>query len=429
MSTHLTSRTIITAMITVVVTVAIFSIRGGDARPAEAGHGPPEGTILATVNSGIGGVGVGFDGNHLYVPNGFTSSTLSKFQTDGTPAGSVGLVGCQVSSISWDATRSLLWGANGTEIYLIDTTTGACNLEFSLTGTDLPGNCKRAFGCLGLVDGIDYDPGDDSLWYSPDASLRVYHYDVSGCPGPKPACGGLLDFFDVDVAPHNMIPECGFDYSSGLATGIDPNAIYLAADGCDTVFRYDKVSGAKVLSFPVAAQRNEDMECDNVTFAGQHVDAVWVKDLVGPINAFAVPAGTCVSVTLEAPVDIQPQSCPNPLQLGRRGTLPIAFLGTADFDVAQVDPTSLSLEGVAPLRWSLEDVATPFGDDISDPPVATDCTTEGPDGLTDLTLKFDAQEVVAALGAVGRGDVVVVTLTGELLDGTPIEGEDVIRIQ
>ncbi len=41
----------------------------------------------------------------------------------------------------------------------------------------------------------------------------------------------------------------------------------------------------------------------------------------------------------------------------------------------------------------------------------------------------DAQAIVAALGAVNDGDVLVLILTGELLDGTPIEGQDVVWIK
>ncbi len=50
----------------------------------------------------------------------------------------------------------------------------------------------------------------------------------------------------------------------------------------------------------------------------------------------------------------------------------------------------------------------------------------------DLTLKFSARDVVAALGAVSKGDCVLVTLTGKLKDefgGTEIEGTDVVRIR
>lgn len=122
---------------------------------------------------------------------------------------------------------------------------------------------------------------------------------------------------------------------------------------------------------------------------------------------------------IEVNVDIKPTSWPNPLNVNSKGVLPVAILGTEDFDVTQIDPATILLEGVAPLRWALEDVGTP-GDPLA-----------GPDGFTDLTLKFDAQEIVAVLGVVNDGDVVVLHLTGNLkeeFDGASIVGEDVVRI-
>ena len=129
-------------------------------------------------------------------------------------------------------------------------------------------------------------------------------------------------------------------------------------------------------------------------------------------------------------VDIKPQSCPNPLGTKDKGVLPIAILGTGDFDVTMVDPASVELEGVAPLRWALEDVATPYGP-LPEEPDAYDCTEAGPDGFLDLSIKFDVQEVVAALGEVNDGDVLVLHLTGNLKEeygSTPIVGEDVVWI-
>ena len=135
----------------------------------------------------------------------------------------------------------------------------------------------------------------------------------------------------------------------------------------------------------------------------------------------------------EVPVDIKPQSCPNPLNVKSKGVLPVAILGTDIFDVTLIDPASIRLwlevgfgEGIAPLRWYLEDVATPLADDAE--PSCLNCTEEGPDGVMDLTLKFDKQAVVAEIGEVSGGDCLVLTLTGELLDGTPIAGVDAIFI-
>ena len=57
------------------------------------------------------------------------------------------------------------------------------------------------------------------------------------------------------------------------------------------------------------------------------------------------------------------------------------------------------------------------------------CTEDGPDGELDLVLKFDKEAVVAFLGAVNDGDCVELTLTGKLLDGTPISGSDHVLIR
>jgi hypothetical protein len=128
-------------------------------------------------------------------------------------------------------------------------------------------------------------------------------------------------------------------------------------------------------------------------------------------------------------VDIKPSSCPNPLNPKSKGVLPLAVLGSEDFDVSNIDPASIRLkydllgEGVAPLRSSYEDVATPVVDGNE-----CDCNTAGPDGYTDLTVKFDTQLVLAAIGDVNRGDVLQLDLTGALNDGTPIEGTDCIVV-
>ena len=123
-------------------------------------------------------------------------------------------------------------------------------------------------------------------------------------------------------------------------------------------------------------------------------------------------------------VDIQPTACPNPLNVKSQGVLPVAILGTDNFDVTQVDVTTVALAGVFPRRSAWEDVATPRDE-------GEDCTPAGPDGFLDLTLKFDTQEVVAALGAVEDGEERILELTGYLMTeygSSPLVGEDVVRI-
>jgi len=123
-------------------------------------------------------------------------------------------------------------------------------------------------------------------------------------------------------------------------------------------------------------------------------------------------------------LDIKPQSCPNPFNAQPRGMLPVAILGTEDFDASTVDPASVRLEGAPPIRWDWEDVATPF-DPADD---SCDCTTEGPDGYMDLTLKFAHREILAAIEPVFDGEWRVLTLTGLTFDSAQIQGQDCVKI-
>jgi len=137
----------------------------------------------------------------------------------------------------------------------------------------------------------------------------------------------------------------------------------------------------------------------------------------------------CVEVEgVEVPVDIHPGSCPNPLITNTSGLVPVAIVGTAEFDPFTVDPASIRLAGVAPMSSFVEDTATPFVPFIGKED-ALDCTDLGPDGLEDLNLTFDSQELLSAIGAIKDGDVVVLPLTGSLGGIIGIGGEDVVVIR
>jgi hypothetical protein len=120
------------------------------------------------------------------------------------------------------------------------------------------------------------------------------------------------------------------------------------------------------------------------------------------------------------PVDILPGSCDNPLNVKSGGVLPVVIPGTPDLDVTLIDPVTVTLEDVPPLRWSFEDVATAY-----------DCSVEVGDGYLDLVLQFDAQEILYALDEVADGDMLMLKFHGRLLPefgGTPVVGEDFLMI-
>ena len=134
-----------------------------------------------------------------------------------------------------------------------------------------------------------------------------------------------------------------------------------------------------------------------------------------------------VTVLPSVPFDIRPGSCPNPLNTAERGVLPAAILGTSSFNVDQIDPSTVRLEGVAPVRSSLQDVAAPFSP-YTGKDDCMDCTKQKKDKLPDLVVSFNAQEIIAALGTTTPGECRVLHMTAALKGGGSIIGEDVVRI-
>jgi hypothetical protein len=166
----------------------------------------------------------------------------------------------------------------------------------------------------------------------------------------------------------------------------------------------------------------------------QVVDGSWPGDCWGdPVLSTAWALLTLEKsvprLEVEVAVDVKPSSCANPFNPTSKGTVPVAVLGTATLDVNTVDPTTVKLaDVVAPLRWSYEDVATPYEPFVGKEG-AYACNALYGDGFPDLALKFDAQALAAALGPVTDREVRVVKLTGMLkpeFGGTPIVGEDVL---
>jgi hypothetical protein len=162
---------------------------------------------------------------------------------------------------------------------------------------------------------------------------------------------------------------------------------------------------------------------------------------IGPTGFSGVSGLTAIEfvpVPEPVPVDIKPGSCPNPFRLLQdvvdlRGQLPVAILGTEDFDVTTIDPVTIRMtrEGVdaevEPLRSAYEDVATPFEGELCD------CHDLNGDGYMDLTLKFDRKEVAEALKLWQvLGQTIPFTIAGNLNEeyaDIPIAGQDCVWVK
>ncbi len=113
--------------------------------------------------------------------------------------------------------------------------------------------------------------------------------------------------------------------------------------------------------------------------------------------------------TLEAEIDIKPGSDINPVNLKSRGVLPVVIIGSDDFDVNQIEFSTVTLGGASPKTKG------------NSGKVGRHRDING-DSIIDLILHFDMEDMNIDPGANA------LTLTGMLLDGTEFEGTDSIRI-
>jgi hypothetical protein len=158
----------------------------------------------------------------------------------------------------------------------------------------------------------------------------------------------------------------------------------------------------------------------NTTFSrdmGTDLDGLSQRVAVTGLSWF-VPAGSYIdydyiSVTptvVPVDIDVKPGSDPNCFNNDGHGVIPVAILGSADFDVTQVDPATVQIEGLAVGARGKSNKLLAHIED-----------TNG-DGFDDLVVQI---EDVDGTFASGSGTA---TLTGNLWDGTPFEGSDEICV-
>jgi hypothetical protein len=139
--------------------------------------------------------------------------------------------------------------------------------------------------------------------------------------------------------------------------------------------------------------------------------ATFSKDPVdGGLTALIddVTFAACLEL-IEVSIDIKPGSNPNTIKLSNKGSIPVAILGTADFDApAEVDRTSLTFGRT--------------GDEASLAFCGTTLKDVNADLLPDLVCHFATR-----LTGFPVGDTEGI-LRGETVDGTAIEGRDAVRV-
>ncbi|MDH4157610.1 MAG: T9SS type A sorting domain-containing protein [candidate division Zixibacteria bacterium] len=388
-----------------------------------------DGNRLVTVDKAICATDVDRNNNVYALLNpggGYMGKDLLILDSDGLVLKSVSYGGVDLVV---DEEHALVWVV-GKDIKLLDT-----DLQF-----------KFSIDCIDWAAfSVDFT-SDGSAWVAERYYTgygRLLHISTSG---------DILGTVDLDFSPTcvRVDRRTGCVWTTGIL-------------GSQGLYRYDPSIPEMV---KIAGFRGWSLVVDNIN------DLIWCTTY-NDVRAYT-KSGTLAFTNNSFPgwnqkwittgpliqyvsLDIKPGACPNPFNINKKlrpeswqedcnsntdaagklhpvfnsvdpewstPVLPAAIMGTTDFDVRDVDPTTIELNGVPLLRWNYEDVGSPVSPEAAE----CECTDVGADGMEDLTLKFDKVAIAASLGEVSDGDVVTLTLSGQLQNGMALEGADCIVI-
>ncbi len=187
---------------------------------------------------------------------------------------------------------------------------------------------------------------------------------------------------------------------------------------------------------PVTVMQGDTIEIVAAVLIGQGTDAL------GSIASIKQAAATAQALyrggfdpIRPSTVDILPGACPNivsfdePIELEYDFVRPatsiptsnivVAVYSTSEYDATAADPREILLGGIAPSGWTVDDIGRAIQ---SETPCGCGHSTR--DGLPDLLLSFDRDEIASALDPLVEGAVRTLTLHTVGRDGARSEGPD-----
>jgi hypothetical protein len=196
-------------------------------------------------------------------------------------------------------------------------------------------------------------------------------------------------------------------YVSGTTQGVLPGQVSAGlADAFIIKYTTDLTSALWTLQF--GSSQNDTATGISADALGLYVAGGTAGTLPGQTSAGANDAYVG-SLVLKVGIDIKPGTFPNDINLGSHGTVAVVILGTSNFDVESVDPSTVTLAGAGikiknngKLMTSLEDANS--------------------DGLLDLVVHFSIDDLQLT-----SSDEEAV-LKGQTFAGDHIRGEDAIQV-
>lgn len=301
-------------------------------------------------------------------------------------------------------------------------------------------NVQSLFVRIGWADGVTDITA--TLTFSPGVSILGVVADVEG------RSGWIWGSHPNEMPWHSQLVKAGGIFGVGLDCG---NLLIrgLEVQGRDPYeydgFWVDRQSNSVTVSGTARFGKADDLRIiisyDDETATGEYFDAVVSEGNGLCVGAAFLGDGQVFYgiplVAATAELDIKPSSCPNPLNRRSQGKLPVALLGTAEFDVSTIDLDTLRLSradgiggSVTPLEGPpgchsvFEDVGTPLGGELCE------CHGVTGDGVVDLLMKFSTPDVVEKLelNDLESRQSVELLVSGQLQDGSPFEASDCVWI-
>jgi hypothetical protein len=242
-------------------------------------------------------------------------------------------------------------------------------------------------------------PSDDE-WYKAayyDAIVNRYHHFPAGgiefscsVPTSSPNTGNCANripgLSDVGSYPNSVSPFGTLDQGGNVQEWIE------------------RIEGTSI--FARGGSYAEDINATSRFQRDYHGNGNVVGSFIG-FRIASIP-----SLRIDIDIDIKPGSDSNPINPSGRGKLPVVILGSDTFDAMDVDVTTLAFG---------PDAAVP-SHDLTKPGVFENHLRDvNDDGFTDLVSHYRTQETGIS------PDDAEACITGDLLDGTPFVGCDVIR--
>jgi hypothetical protein len=268
----------------------VFMVMGGTAVLAAAGDLLK--TVFEPVTSPSGiAIGVDFDGTDILYSH-YGTQKVFKTYLDGNDNGSVDLINPDGTPFTGDAPNALAYnfdngmlyagGWSSTNLYMIDMSTGNTTL--------VKANALAGFNNFNFVDGLAWDPTDDTFWMSDDVNTNVRHLDLSGND-----IGGFAgNALQLPNGDPTSIPN-----NSGLAVSLD-GTLWYGTNGVGDIYTIDTSTSPPTVTgtFAHPGGRDEDMVCGPLyTKAdGTVVETLLSQDAYDDWFAtFEVAPGQCIS--------------------------------------------------------------------------------------------------------------------------------------